>query len=60
MNEWITCYRKEDDKLKDRPYTIQFNRANIISISLFPDRLEIEFIDRSVEQLFFSEWDIKL
>ena len=60
MSDWITCYRKEDDKLKDRPYTIQFNRANIISISLFPARLEIEFIDRSVAQLFFSEWDIKL
>lgn len=64
MNNWFTCYRKEgsEDKtfMKEKSYTIQINRDNVLALSLFPDRLEVEFVNGSTKQLFFSEWDIKL
>lgn len=67
MNNWFTCYRKESTedknfikKEKEKSSTIQINRDNVLTLSLFPDRLEVEFVNGSTKQLFFSEWDIKL
>lgn len=59
MNSWIVCYRKNDGT-KDKPSTVQINRANIISISLYSDKIEIEFVNGHIKQWFFSEWEIKL
>lgn len=58
MNNWITCYSKKDTK--DGPKTVQINRSNVVSISLYDDYIEILFVNKQIRQFFFSDWDIKL
>lgn len=60
MNNWIICYRKEDAIGKDGPTTVQINRDNIITISLYPNCVEFEFVNHNSKRFYFSEWEIKL
>lgn len=58
MNNWITCYSKKD--AGDGPKTVQINRSNVVSISLYDDHIEFLFVNKQIRQFFFSDWDIKL
>ena len=63
MNNWIFCYRKDsasDYTKKTFPSTMQINRNNITTISLYDEYVEIEYTNQKCDRFNFSEWEIKL
>ena len=58
MSGWIVCYRKTENP--ESASTVQINRSNVMAISLFSNRIEIEFVNGQCKQFYFTDWDIKL
>lgn len=60
MNQWIICYKKEDATLPaEVAGRVQINRDSVKYVSVYDDKVEFDFTDRSSRVFYFSDWDVR-
>ena len=61
MSGWIICYKKDTSSLlEDAASRVQINIDSVKYLSIYDNKIEIDFVDSSFRVFYFKDWEIKM